>query len=160
MPLSFSFPPCRWDELEEVSTAYKALGHLQDLSLGCYTVKDLNLPATAPGNLADDQGNPFEHFGEYQKCYVPLGLAGVFTICGIDTAANSYPNTTEVALDKQGKPLTLIVTPDMSAFDILAAVVAISDAAFDGPDSFPHHCYPEGLDIDLGAAQLHFSMGS
>lgn len=147
----------RWDDLEEISNALKLLQHLHEIAGNCYMVNDINLPADAPGNLKGDQGNPFEHFAELQRMYAPLGLSGIYTIRGIDTAANGYPMPTEIALDKQGNPLTIEVNQDMSAFDITVAMVAVADAAFDG---FPHHCYFEDLDIDTVAHTLTFSMGS
>lgn len=154
--LSFSLYG-RWDELDEIDTAFNLLGHLHEVSIGVYMVKDLNLPADAPGNLADDQGNPFENFGALQRMYEPLGLSGTYTVRGLDTAANSYPSMEEVCIDKQGNPITIELTLSMSPFDIMGAVVALTDTLFDG---FPHHCYFEGLDVDPVAHTLTFSMGS
>ncbi len=154
--LSFSLYG-RWDDLQDINSAYKLLNRLHEVAGGSYMVNNLDLPPDAPGNLKDDQGNPFEHFGEYQRMYVPLGLSGTYTVRGIDTVANDYPSPEEVALDKQGNPITIQVTSGMSPFDIMVAMVACSNAAFDG---FPHHCYFEGLDIDPVGLTLTFSMGS
>lgn len=147
----------RWDDLDEINSAFKLLNRLYEVAGGSYVVNDLNLPSDAPGNLADDQGNPFEGFASYKRMYIPLGLSGVYTIYGIDTAANSYPGPTTVSVNVQGVPGTIEVTPSMSPFDIMVAAVAWSDAEFDG---FPHHCWFEGLDIDTEAHTLKFSMGS
>lgn len=146
----------RWDDLDEIDTPRKLKDHLLEMAMGCVIVMPGTLDQENPP-LAPDQGNPLEHFGEYLKTYAPLCLAGQFTICGIDTAANSYPSQDEIAFDKQGNPLTIEVKSDMSAFDITVAMVAIADSVFDG---FPHHCYFEGLDIDPEARTLTFSMGS
>lgn len=131
----------RWDELEEICTPKLLKEVLEDVH----------------GSTANEPPTVATMFEGLSKSYVPIGLSGTYTVAGIDTAANSYPSYDEVALDKQGVPLTLSIGPHASAFDILQAVVAISNVAFDG---FPHHCYPEGLDIDPVAKVLYFSMGS
>jgi hypothetical protein len=140
----------RWDDLIEVCTPALLKQNLIELS-------DKGELLEAPPVAGQPWGYTVAEFEDLCRAYVPLGLSGVFTIAGIDTAANSYPNYDEVALDKLGNPLTLSIGPHATAFDILTAMVAVSNLAFDG---FPHHCFPEGLDIDPVARMLYFSMGS
>jgi hypothetical protein len=147
----------RWDDVEEISSARKLLDHLAETAQGCCMVHNLDLGSDAPGNLKDDQGNPFEHFGALQRMYVPLDINGTFTVCGLDTAANSYPMPEEVCIDKQGNPITIFIGPGLSTFDIALACRNLFNATF---DDFPHHCYFEGLTINLDTKQLIFSMGS
>ena len=147
----------RWDELEEIPSAKALLDKLAECAAGSYMVKDLTLGSDAPGNLLDNQGNPFEDFGEFQRMYPALGISGIFTLHGLDTAANSYPMPEEICLDKQGNVIPFEVTPSMSAFNIMEGVVALMDPLFEG---FPHHCYFEELVVDIEAKQLRFSMGS
>ena len=132
----------RWDELDEICTLKLLKEKLEEVH----------------GGTSDDEAADVARmYTELTPSYEPIGLSGTFTVCGIDTAANSYPLSRDIALDKQGVPLTISIGPHASAFDILHAVVVVSDLAFDG---FPHHCYPEGLDIDIDKRMLYFHMGS
>jgi len=130
----------RWDELDTICTPKLLKEVLEEVHGGDDT----------PPTVAT-------MFEELKGMYVPLGLSGTFTLAGIDTAANSYPSQFEVALDKQGVPLTLSIGPHATAFDIMQATVAICNLAFDG---FPHHYWHEGIDIDIDKRLINFCMGS
>jgi hypothetical protein len=164
--LSFSITG-RWDDLEDIDTVDKLKAHLCEVA----GVEELSPKVEHPQTPASsvvygseksqlEYGAPcysLEDFEELSKAYAPLGLSGTYIVRGIDTASNNYPSWDEVSLDKQGNPLTIEVTSEMSAFDISVAMVKLSDSVFDG---FPHHCYFESLDIDPVARTLTFSMGS
>lgn len=121
---------------------------------------DFEYDAANPARLLEflteiDAASEFETLK--QALYTPLELSGTFVIRGIDTAANSYPERDEVALDKLGQPLTIEVTPNMGVYDIIVAMVKCADSKFEG---FPHHHWFEWLDIDPVARTLTFDMGS
>lgn len=157
----------RWDDLKDIENPELLKAHLCDVS-GVeelapkieHPQQDHSSVIYGPDKSVLQYGPPcysLEDYEELCQAYAPMGLEGSFLICGIDTAANNYPTPFDVAVDKNGEPGTISVTPNMSAFDILQAVVAWADSQFDG---FPHHCYAEGLDVDTEKKILHFSMGS
>jgi hypothetical protein len=141
----------RIDELESINSAFALLNYMHQVAGGCYVVKEIGVSSEVPGNLADDQGNPFEDFGELQRMYVPLGLMpGTYMVTGIEGKHyNGYNDPDEVAWP-------LEVTEGMSAYDIMMAVAASEANGY--PDV--NHVWFEFLTIDVLALTLKFSMGS
>jgi len=134
----------------EVNTPRKLKDYLAQVEIGCYNVVPGTLGQEDPPLVAD-QGNPFEHFGELQKMFEPLGLMpGTYMVTGIEGKFYDGYN------DPDEKPWPLEVTPGMSAFDIMLAVEKSEANGY----LDVNHVWFEHVDIDVMAMTIHFSMGS
>ena len=103
-------------------------------------------------NLYDPQDEPEDYqrvLATYTEMLTPLNLKpGTYMVTGIEGKfCDGYG---------QGQPWPLVVTPNMSVFDIMVAVAASEANGY--PDI--NHVWFEAVDIDDQAHTMHFSMGS